>query len=157
MPLRAIRRRAAPALLHDVDEAAGRSRPASVDGSVLADPDFLASLLLPELVRVEVAAGDEASGDEASGHGDGEAGRGGWQRWLLGQDGSWAHDNPARRSRAIATQAGPRRLWDALEAAHAAWDNLGRPHRHQLGLTVTADGRHLLWHESAGHPPIAEF
>jgi protein-L-isoaspartate(D-aspartate) O-methyltransferase len=41
-------------------------------------------------------------------------------------------------------QLGPRRLWDEVEAAHARWDELGRPVRSRYGLTVTAD-RQLVW------------
>ncbi len=134
MPLRAIRRRAAPDLLHEVADVPGRDGPARVNGGVLDDPGFVffAGLLIPEVARVEVAADD-----------------GDWQVWLVGQDGSWAHDDGARAGQTVVRQAGSRRLWDELDAAHAAWEELGKPARHRFGLTVTHGSRHLLWVDEA--------
>ncbi|MFI6084156.1 hypothetical protein ACIBBB_24775 [Streptomyces sp. NPDC051217] len=45
------------------------------------------------------------------------------------------------------TQAGPRRLWDEITAAHARWQSLGRPSVDRYGLTATADGGHTAWVE----------
>lgn len=36
-------------------------------------------------------------------------------------------------------QAGPTRLWDAIEDAFAAWESADRPRWQRLGLTVTPD------------------
>lgn len=47
------------------------------------------------------------------------------------------------------TQAGPRRLWDEITAAHARWENLGRPSVDGYGLMVNAAGAHTAWVETA--------
>ncbi|WTX01127.1 methyltransferase domain-containing protein (plasmid) [Streptomycetaceae bacterium NBC_01309] len=53
-------------------------------------------------------------------------------------------------------QAGPRSLWDEVEAAHAWWDGLGKPEVYDFGLTVTIadDGtvHQTPWHEDPDHP-----
>ncbi|QHY96288.1 Protein-L-isoaspartate O-methyltransferase [Streptomyces sp. S4.7] len=43
------------------------------------------------------------------------------------------------------TQAGPRRLWDEITAAHTRWESLGRPSVDQYGLTVDTAGAHTVW------------
>ncbi|MEW1793915.1 methyltransferase domain-containing protein [Streptomyces niveus] len=45
------------------------------------------------------------------------------------------------------TQAGPRRLWDEITAAHARWENLGRPSVDQYGLTADTAGAQQVWAE----------
>ncbi|MGW1015226.1 methyltransferase domain-containing protein [Streptomyces niveus] len=45
------------------------------------------------------------------------------------------------------TQAGPRRLWDEITAAHARWENLGRPSVDQYGLTADTAGAQQVWTE----------
>ncbi|MFD4764746.1 methyltransferase domain-containing protein [Streptomyces niveus] len=53
------------------------------------------------------------------------------------------------------TQAGPRRLWDEITAAHTRWEHLGRPSVDQYGLTADAAGRHTAWVEGAdGRQPV---
>ncbi|MEV0777267.1 methyltransferase domain-containing protein [Streptomyces sp. NPDC050428] len=47
------------------------------------------------------------------------------------------------------TQAGPRRLWDEITAAHSRWETLGRPSVDQYGLTVNAAGAQTAWVEGA--------
>ncbi|MEU8138213.1 methyltransferase domain-containing protein [Streptodolium elevatio] len=53
-------------------------------------------------------------------------------------------------------QAGPRNLWDEVEAAHAWWTDLGKPEVYDFGLTVIVadDGtvRHTPWHQDTDHP-----
>jgi hypothetical protein len=68
--------------------------------------------------------------------------------WLFTAD-SWA-----RRTLDSNTveQYGPRRLWDELEHVYAHWEALGKPDRAQLGLTVTADGSHILWLDTPIQP-----
>lgn len=44
-----------------------------------------------------------------------------------------------------AEQAGPRSLWDEVEAAQEEWRSLGGPGPDRFGLTVSADGRHRVW------------
>lgn len=46
-------------------------------------------------------------------------------------DGSWA-----RLDGGTVAQGGPQQLWDAVEAAHEQWDDLGRPKREQFRLTI---------------------
>jgi protein-L-isoaspartate(D-aspartate) O-methyltransferase len=47
--------------------------------------------------------------------------------------------------------AGPRDLWGEIGAAWEVWQGAGRPGRDRLGLTVTAEGEHLLWVDEPGH------
>jgi hypothetical protein len=48
------------------------------------------------------------------------------------------------------TQDGPRRMWDEIEGLFETWCRLGAPNREDLGLTVTPEGRHILWVDSPG-------
>lgn len=74
------------------------------------------------------------------------------QAWLVGDDGSWAYQEDGSST---VTQGGPRRLWDLLEEIYSDWQDLGCPRRQEYGLTVTADGEHLLWHGSPGGISVA--
>ncbi|MEU5241661.1 methyltransferase [Streptomyces lydicus] len=47
-------------------------------------------------------------------------------------------------------QAGPRRLWEEIEAAYERWLTLSRPSVDQHGLIVDATGTHTPWVEAAG-------
>lgn len=75
--------------------------------------------------------------------------------WFYGlTDRSWAcvmwRDGEAR---AAVWQAGPRRLWDEVEAAYRWWEDQGRPAHDRFGLTVTPDGqRTWLDHPDAAWP-----
>ncbi|MGV9248730.1 protein-L-isoaspartate(D-aspartate) O-methyltransferase [Streptomyces sp. NPDC003710] len=64
---------------------------------------------------------------------------------LWGADGAWA-----RAAGGIVRQAGPRMLWDAVEAAHELYAAHGQPDRERFGVTVTAAGQRL-WLESPSH------
>jgi len=60
--------------------------------------------------------------------------------FLTSADGSWCEvseytDNGIRQI----WEAGPTRLWYALENAHRRWEELGRPGWDRFGLTVTAE------------------
>ncbi len=62
--------------------------------------------------------------------------------WFYGlTDRSWAvvvfRDD---RETSTVHQAGPRRLWDEVEAAYRWWESQGRPGFRRFGLTVTAKG-----------------
>jgi protein-L-isoaspartate O-methyltransferase len=46
-------------------------------------------------------------------------------------DGSWA-----RLDGGTIAQGGPQQLWDAVEAAHRQWDDLGRPKREQFRFAI---------------------
>jgi protein-L-isoaspartate O-methyltransferase len=61
--------------------------------------------------------------------------------WLLAGDGSWARaeDGP----RPLVHQAGPRRLWDALERVTRTWDELGRFPLHTMRAELSAEGSTL--------------
>lgn len=65
------------------------------------------------------------------------------QTWLLGRDGSWAHQE-RDGGELLAVQGGPRRLADEIDRAHSEWVALDRPARDRFGLTVGPDG-HRLW------------
>ncbi len=65
---------------------------------------------------------------------------------LWGVDGAWARAEDGK-----ARQAGPRLLWDAVEAAHELYAEHDRPSRERFGMTVTTEGQHL-WLDAPGHP-----
>ncbi len=74
--------------------------------------------------------------------------------WLcsLGGDRSWAcvlfreDEQPS-----TVYQYGGRRLWDEAEAAHAWWQEQGRPGLGRLGLTVDGHGRQHIWVDTPDH------
>ncbi|WP_406738253.1 methyltransferase domain-containing protein [Streptomyces sp. NBC_00853] len=49
-------------------------------------------------------------------------------------------------------QSGPRELWGEVTAAHAWWDDQGRPEFERFGLTVKPDGTTWAWLDSPEHP-----
>jgi len=66
---------------------------------------------------------------------------------VTASDGSWAEvDTVGAATRAVA-QAGPIRLWDAVELAFQTWADNGNPTWNRLGLTVGADGQRV-WLDS---------
>ncbi|WP_449195314.1 methyltransferase domain-containing protein [Streptomyces sp. NRAIS3] len=65
---------------------------------------------------------------------------------LWAADGSWA-----RVEGDSVRQAGPRQLWDEVEAAWRWWEEQERPSRDRFGLTVDRDGQRV-WLDSADHP-----
>ncbi|MFE6129525.1 methyltransferase domain-containing protein [Streptomyces sp. NPDC056437] len=69
---------------------------------------------------------------------------------------SWATvDYDGRHAdRFTVTQGGPRNLWDEIAAAHARWEQLGRPTVDRYGLTITPDGTSTLWVDSPTTPAI---
>lgn len=72
--------------------------------------------------------------------------------WLDSDDGrSWAQVVPAGTAWR-AEQAGPRSLWDEVEAAREEWRSLGEPEPERFGLTVAADGRHRVWLDTPDGP-----
>jgi protein-L-isoaspartate O-methyltransferase len=73
--------------------------------------------------------------------------------WFYGlTDRSWAvvvfRDD---RETATVHQAGPRRLWDEIEAAYRWWDHHDRPGFQRFGLTVSAEGEDA-WLDSPANP-----
>jgi protein-L-isoaspartate(D-aspartate) O-methyltransferase len=67
--------------------------------------------------------------------------------WLIGSDRSWVHATAPDR----VTCGGPRMLWSHVERLWRLWNELGRPHRDRLGLTVQHDGEHVLWVDAPGN------
>lgn len=65
---------------------------------------------------------------------------------LWGADGAWA-----RVENDVVRQAGPRRLWNAIEDAHALYEQHGRPGRERFGMTVTPHGQYA-WLNSPDGP-----
>ncbi|MFI2435549.1 protein-L-isoaspartate(D-aspartate) O-methyltransferase [Streptomyces sp. NPDC018693] len=65
---------------------------------------------------------------------------------LWGADGAWA-----RAEGNTAWQAGPRMLWDAVEAARELYVTNGRPGRERFGVTVTAAGQRV-WLDAPSRP-----
>ncbi|MGW1147067.1 methyltransferase domain-containing protein [Streptomyces sp. NPDC002454] len=75
--------------------------------------------------------------------------------WLYGlTDRSWAAavlvDGTSRGSTTV-HQAGPRRLWDELTAAHHWWTRNGRPDPTRFGVTVTETGE-TTWLDAPDRP-----
>ncbi|MFE4491457.1 methyltransferase domain-containing protein [Streptomyces niveus] len=73
--------------------------------------------------------------------------------WFYGRsDRSWAVVVfRADRAEAKVYQAGPRRLWDEVEAAHRWWVEQERPGFNRFGLTLDADGERA-WLDSPDNP-----
>lgn len=65
--------------------------------------------------------------------------------WYDVRDGSWLRLDYRRQE---VTQGGPRRIWDEVESLFDQWCRLGAPNRERFGLTVSRDGRHILWLDS---------
>jgi protein-L-isoaspartate(D-aspartate) O-methyltransferase len=73
---------------------------------------------------------------------------------LSASDGSWATIELAEHDDARqVTEAGPTRIWDAVEHAYQRWTELGEPDWPQLGVTVTAD-RQWAWLDDPAGPAI---
>lgn len=100
-------------------------------------PWFLASVGLP----VDIVVGkrfDESGRDSAA--------------LLFGSDGSWVSVSldVDRSGRRTVTQAGPTRLWEAVERGYRQWEAAGCPGWSRLGLTVAADGVNTVWLDQPG-------
>ncbi|MER6051291.1 methyltransferase domain-containing protein [Streptomyces sp. NPDC001793] len=91
---------------------------------------FALSLALPEIAWTHEAGMDGA--------------RTGGRLWA--RDGSWA----CVQGREVG-QAGPRRLWDAVERAYGWWKGRGCPERERFGATATESGTRC-WLDSPGNP-----
>lgn len=93
-----------------VDQAKGTTRPTSVTIDVLDGPFGIFAALRVPAQRLGIVPEDAPE-----------------QEWLLAADGSWACQSIAGNGTPKVTQAGPVKLWDMLEAAHAEWCALGQP------------------------------
>ncbi|MEV2274491.1 methyltransferase domain-containing protein [Nocardiopsis sp. NPDC049922] len=64
--------------------------------------------------------------------------------WLYDTKGAWASvDYVPEVGEYEVEQAGPRDLWEEVEAAVVWWERAGRPERERFGLTVSRDGQHV--------------
>ncbi|MGW4625623.1 hypothetical protein [Streptomyces rubiginosohelvolus] len=75
--------------------------------------------------------------------------------WLAGTDAtSWAAVDLDGRTADHFTvwEHGPRRLWEAVEAAYGWWREAGRPGPERFGMTVTPDGTHVPWLDAPDSP-----
>jgi methyltransferase of ATP-grasp peptide maturase system len=135
MPTRTCASPSALDLLEAHRDEPGQRKEATVPAAMLDDDSFgmLAALRLPGLQRLGVIPVDGPA-----------------ETWLLSPNGSWARQDTTDEGTVV--QGGPVPLWDLLEKIHQEWVGLGRPGRPEFGLTVTADGHHRLWHESAAGP-----
>ncbi|MDI3423735.1 methyltransferase domain-containing protein [Streptomyces luteolus] len=106
-----------------------------VDPGVLESTALMwaAQIALPGTVRVGLTTG-ETSG-----------------RWFLHPDGSWAvlEMSPGKSPRAY--EAGPKRMWTALEETAARWLADGHPGIERYGLTVTG-GENTVWLDTPDRP-----
>ncbi len=71
------------------------------------------------------------------------------QTWGHGQDGS-IFALTTVNSVVVVAADGP--LWPALEAAYGEWNQLERPQRYRVGLTVHPDGRQVVWIDDPRNP-----
>jgi methyltransferase of ATP-grasp peptide maturase system len=107
--------------------APARPTPLTPDALDLPGFDFLASLVLRGTARLDVGTEDDQ-----------------WITWLLApHDRSAAAITPDRHGTATVSETGPRRLWTAVEHAHALWQHTGHPHRDRYGLTITPTRQHV--------------
>lgn len=75
--------------------------------------------------------------------------------WLAGTDAtSWAAVDLDGRTGDHFTvwEHGPRRLWEAVEAAYGWWREAGRPGPERFGMTVAPDGAHVPWLDTPDSP-----
>ncbi len=95
-----------------------------------ADALFYIGLALPDAWHLPVTADDDS---------------GEMTLWILADDQlSWASaDYTPDTDEYSVAQYGPRQLWDEAEAAHDAWEALGRPTRARAGISVTEHGQSL--------------
>ncbi|GAA0983658.1 methyltransferase domain-containing protein [Nocardiopsis tropica] len=69
--------------------------------------------------------------------------------WVCDREGgSWVRVYPYGTSWMI-EQGGPRSIWDEFEEALALWAELGSPEPDRFGLSVSGDGAHRVWLDSA--------
>ncbi|MEV2276530.1 methyltransferase domain-containing protein [Nocardiopsis sp. NPDC049922] len=59
--------------------------------------------------------------------------------------GAWARAEVDEHGRAVVAEQGDTGVWDAFTELLGGWDDAGRPGIGRYGLTVSAEGRHLLW------------
>ncbi|MER7113873.1 methyltransferase domain-containing protein [Saccharomonospora azurea] len=59
--------------------------------------------------------------------------------------GAWARAWPDGDGYATVVHGGPRNLWSDLTGLARWWNDRGRPEPTRFGLTVAADGAHVLW------------
>jgi protein-L-isoaspartate O-methyltransferase len=90
--------------------------------------EFLLSLLLPSGLRVV----QHRDGSEV-------------HCVLDAVSGAWVRAEIDGRGRAVVSEHGDARVWEAFDGLLRDWDGAGRPGIGRYGLTVAASGEHLLW------------
>ncbi|WP_309235519.1 methyltransferase domain-containing protein [Streptomyces sp. TRM64462] len=80
--------------------------------------------------------------------------QGAYRLWLFDTGvTSWASaDFVEGRTEFEIAQAGPRRLWNELEAAYTWWDDQGQPGFARFGLTTRGGPTHEVWLDTPGNP-----
>jgi protein-L-isoaspartate(D-aspartate) O-methyltransferase len=125
-------------LTTNVDHDGARSFTSALDPAVLHDPDL--GLVL------QLAIPDLTSTWSVRRHGTDLA-------CLQLADGSWAEvDKQSHDGRFAVGEGGPRQVWRQVETVFAGWDELGRPARSRLGLTVHADAGTAVWLDDPTNP-----
>jgi protein-L-isoaspartate(D-aspartate) O-methyltransferase len=125
--------------------------PAAVAGTITANPRVVSerntgwTVVLGHLVPGLGYASFEAAESNVGAAGEASV-------YVFDRAGSWAlgeyvpHGAPYESLR-----CGPRDLWAEIGAAWEVWQAADRPGRDRLGLTVTAEGEHLLWVDAPEH------
>jgi protein-L-isoaspartate O-methyltransferase len=141
MPVRAQPAPDPVALYRKARRRRGSTRTTGMSGDMLTD-EFLfhASLAMADTNLLRSQAGEDTERDT----------------WLLADDGSWAFSYRVGNC-LLAEQRGPRNLWNELETAFYRWRELGEPGYDRYGLTVTVDGRHVIWVDRADCGPSWEL
>ncbi|EHY87266.1 methyltransferase domain-containing protein [Saccharomonospora azurea] len=62
---------------------------------------------------------------------------------------SWARARLDDSGNAVVVHGGPRNPWTGLVELADWWDNAGHPEPTRFGLTISPDGRHVLWLDQA--------
>ncbi|WP_327696875.1 methyltransferase domain-containing protein [Streptomyces sp. NBC_00459] len=111
--------------VHPGRPSATSGRLTALDSAVFAEDDafrFVLSLAVPD-TAFAFERGDDGAVTAV-------------EMWAV--DGAWA-----RSEDGAVRQAGPRLLWDAVEAAHTLYVENGRPGRERFGVTVTAQAQRI--------------
>ena len=77
--------------------------------------------------------------------------------FLHTDDGSWCEITPVSGTTVTVSQAGPRRLWPAIDRAHDLWLQHRRPTVDRIGLTARADGHTTYWIDEPDNESASKF
>ena len=135
MPLRHTVEFPPPSQLWETDdepvESVSQVNPAQLQWS--SDFGFVAQWHLPDVTWIPTTE-------------DGEAGV-----HLRAQDGSRASARATKTDGGfLVSQAGPRRLWERVEAAYTFWQQAGRPSSERFGITASATEQYVWYDQPTG-------